>query len=546
MPSSITLTVSHLPTSTSFFLSALQPLHYEYRGSTDNNNTVGFGSSSTPDAPPDFWLSQEIPGVPAGAVHVAFPATSHTQVQQFFSAALKAGARVHGEPATRDTDGYYSGAVIDFDGNSIEAVYRPIYSEEKENNVHSVVSTRAKDDTKSTVSSTRSQKPQPAVSGDVIDKLVSEARGAAQHARAVVNNVRPSPQNPDERKQDGVVGTLLGVAAGAALAYAFTGRKEKNRSASPDSDPEGRRPSFPGRAYSVPTTPSELSRSSSRQRAIELPPRENSKRSKGYHVDRRRRATTAEAPDYSYAKPSSHRSRRKSMSALSSTRGSDRGQHTKTVEPSPSINSRASRPRRSSAASKHDPDVSAKVSHAGTTATQHHSKEPKNDRAYPPSAFDKLSAKVSAAVEQIPLPGFQSTTDNTHSNTHHHHHNHERGTSETSSPTTVKPMRENPSSHNHHHHHHHHRSKPRSRSRSRSHSHSRHHHYHQPPPSRAGTWPDLTTTTQTPTTRSRSKHRDDPPTTVVGVGVPNDEITPDDSISQISSVVPPSPKGGRR
>lgn len=121
MPSSITLTVKHLPTSTSFFLSALQPLDYVYRGRVDN--TIGFGLK---DSPPDFWISQETPGVPAGAAHVAFPAGSQKIVNDFFIAAIKAGGKCHGEPALRDQkSGYFSAAIIDFDGNSIEAVYRP-------------------------------------------------------------------------------------------------------------------------------------------------------------------------------------------------------------------------------------------------------------------------------------------------------------------------------------------------------------------------------------------------------------------------------------
>ena len=230
MPSSITLTVSHLPTSTSFFLSALQPLNYEYRGAIDNNTTIAFGSSLRPDTPPDFWLTQEIPGVPAGAAHVAFPATTHTQVQRFFSAATKAGGRIHGGPATRDASGYYSAAVIDFDGNSIEAVYRPTYSENKENDSFTVVSSKTKDEPKSLANTAHSKTAQPAGSGDVLDKVVLEARTAAQRARNVVNNVRTPSHNAEETKQDGIVGTLLGVAAGAALTYVFTGYRDKNRS----------------------------------------------------------------------------------------------------------------------------------------------------------------------------------------------------------------------------------------------------------------------------------------------------------------------------
>ena len=56
--SHLTLTVSHLPTSTSFFLSCLQPLGYKFIGRHDEY--IGFGSKA--DEPADFWLAQEQPG----------------------------------------------------------------------------------------------------------------------------------------------------------------------------------------------------------------------------------------------------------------------------------------------------------------------------------------------------------------------------------------------------------------------------------------------------------------------------------------------------
>ena len=260
MPSSITLTVSNLPTSTSFFLSALQPLDYVYRGRCDN--TIGFGSATSPSAPADFWITQEVPGVPAGAAHVAFNAPSRLAVQHFFTAALKAGGKFHGDPAIRDGSGYYSAAVIDFDGNSIEAVYRPTFSDDKENDVKSVVSNAkstatARSAAKTSVSraapmeakssfsrpaptvvqSTTSRAPPPPPlqasssgsskpSGDIIESLMTEARNAANVAREIVERARPSMNTTSGASGGGsgetIIGTLLGVAAGAALHYAFT------------------------------------------------------------------------------------------------------------------------------------------------------------------------------------------------------------------------------------------------------------------------------------------------------------------------------------
>jgi hypothetical protein len=53
--SHVGLTVSHVPSACSFFLSALQPLGYKYVG--NQGDSVGFG---TDDA--DFFLCPEVPG----------------------------------------------------------------------------------------------------------------------------------------------------------------------------------------------------------------------------------------------------------------------------------------------------------------------------------------------------------------------------------------------------------------------------------------------------------------------------------------------------
>ena len=262
MPSSITLTVSHLASSTSFFLSTLQPLGYVYRGRV--GNTIGFGSSTNSSAPTDFWLQQETARFPVGAAHVAFPAPSRQAVHDFFVAALKAGGRLHGEPAVRDSSGYYSAAVIDFDSNSIEAVYRPNFSDEKENNTKylgtsrsSTAHTKATSTTPESIvysavpitagSTTLSPKlphcsdicinlpPTRAPSGDILNGIVQRAKTAANLAKQVANNTRssevlPGPSPGKTGPTEAIVGTLLGVAAGAALHYAFSNRTEQKPS----------------------------------------------------------------------------------------------------------------------------------------------------------------------------------------------------------------------------------------------------------------------------------------------------------------------------
>ncbi|KAL1953771.1 hypothetical protein VTO42DRAFT_2268 [Malbranchea cinnamomea] len=231
--SHLTLTVSHLPTSTSFFLSCLQPLGYRFIGRHDNS--VGFGSE--PGEPADFWISEERPGVPATAAHVAFPAPSREAVNSFFIAALKAGGKIHGEPCLRDTEqNYYSAAVIDFDGNSIEAVHRPSYSRNKSRSSDksltaiengSVVSKASS--VKSRSVATREPSP-PSEVGSVAKSTVSHrsrhTTGLEDRPRPTINPAPPATQlqvPPKENNLTGakaVVSTLIGAAAGAAIAYA--------------------------------------------------------------------------------------------------------------------------------------------------------------------------------------------------------------------------------------------------------------------------------------------------------------------------------------
>lgn len=56
--SHLTLTVSHLPSSTSFFLACLQPLGYKFIGRSDEY--IGFGQR--PGEPADFWITEQRPG----------------------------------------------------------------------------------------------------------------------------------------------------------------------------------------------------------------------------------------------------------------------------------------------------------------------------------------------------------------------------------------------------------------------------------------------------------------------------------------------------
>ncbi|KAL8658924.1 MAG: hypothetical protein Q9226_000715 [Calogaya cf. arnoldii] len=208
--SHIGLTVSHLPTSCSFFLAALAPLGYRYCG--QSGNQIGFGIDDA-----EFFISQETGSIKASSAHIAFLAPSRNVVEDFFIAALKAGGRIHGEPTERDpATGYYSAAVLDFDDNSIEVMHRH----------HKVASTSHSNDgleadrvlswQKKVVASTVSQHSQCArASPGVIVTNISKP------TIMLSDQTTPVKARSDQSSKT-LLGTLLGAAAGAAVAYAMT------------------------------------------------------------------------------------------------------------------------------------------------------------------------------------------------------------------------------------------------------------------------------------------------------------------------------------
>ncbi|KAL4969974.1 VOC family protein [Aspergillus stella-maris] len=236
--SHLTLTVSHLPTSTSFFLSCLQPLGYKFIGRHDDY--IGFGQNS--NEPADFWITEQKPGFPAGAAHIAFPAPSKDAVNSFFIHALKAGGKLHGEPKTRDAQsGYFSAAVMDMDGNSIEAVYRPDSDTKSSSGSSTVAKSVASKPAlaliengsvvskASTIKSAAKSHTSRAIT--TVDRAAPSERSASVVSSREIQQAPPQPyivhthttQNTDDGKAaKTIVGTLIGAAAGAAIAYAMS------------------------------------------------------------------------------------------------------------------------------------------------------------------------------------------------------------------------------------------------------------------------------------------------------------------------------------
>jgi hypothetical protein len=112
--------------SKAFYLAALAPLGIgvvmavskEESGAPSDYS--GFGSNGKPY----FWIGEG--NAPAGAsgMHLAFVAQTRKQVDDFYRAAIAAGAKDNGAPGIRAHyhPNYYGAFVIDLNGVNLEAV----------------------------------------------------------------------------------------------------------------------------------------------------------------------------------------------------------------------------------------------------------------------------------------------------------------------------------------------------------------------------------------------------------------------------------------
>ena len=109
------LPVSNVARSKEFYARVLAPLGYH--NNMQFEDAAGFNDGKNTD----FWIGKKSPIVP---LHLAFEASSAEQVQNFYRAALAAGARDNGAPGYRDYwPGYYAAFALDPDGHNIEAVW---------------------------------------------------------------------------------------------------------------------------------------------------------------------------------------------------------------------------------------------------------------------------------------------------------------------------------------------------------------------------------------------------------------------------------------
>ncbi len=120
----IILTVSSIERSLAFYEAALKPLNIRfflpYKGEGDHPDLWGLGDGRRAF----FWLKQGKPD--PDSIHWGFMAESHDKVDEFYRAALSAGAKDNISPRIRSeyTPDYYAADVLDPDGYSLEVVPR--------------------------------------------------------------------------------------------------------------------------------------------------------------------------------------------------------------------------------------------------------------------------------------------------------------------------------------------------------------------------------------------------------------------------------------
>jgi len=115
--------VSDFRKSKAFYAAALQPLGITLLAEVTAEQSgggahAGFGAANKAF----FWIGDH--GRACTGVHIAFTAKTRAQVDSFYEAALKAGAKDNGAPGPRPHyhENYYGAFVLDPDGNNIEAV----------------------------------------------------------------------------------------------------------------------------------------------------------------------------------------------------------------------------------------------------------------------------------------------------------------------------------------------------------------------------------------------------------------------------------------
>lgn len=275
----MTLPVSNLARSTSFYLAALSPLGYgfisrvQHETLTTSSEAVGLGPQGSSRV--DVFLSQSSRDGAASpnSAHVVFPAISRIAVREFYAAALQAGGQPVARPDNLPTsDGMFATIITDLDGNRIEVCFADPSSRSGEDPPEQTAQFASpRPETNSAIdewregvadsvapeSVTSLATPTSAKSTSASQALKSAAlaAGQSQTLKSVVSAAaqsKMSSKRPEENSRTAastkssqkgssistpsldvggkaVAGTLIGAAAGAALAYTMIQSKKDSQ-----------------------------------------------------------------------------------------------------------------------------------------------------------------------------------------------------------------------------------------------------------------------------------------------------------------------------
>ncbi|KAF2211116.1 hypothetical protein CERZMDRAFT_106593 [Cercospora zeae-maydis SCOH1-5] len=238
------LTVSHIPSATSFYLAALQPLGYRFIG--HQGDSIGLGVDSA-----DFFITQAPIGTRPSPNHIAFLAENRNIVRDCYTASLEAGGRPSGSPDYRNADcTCFNAAVEDHDGNTVEFIFRQPHGQgagcgEAAPSEHSRVLTwrenvdeaGAADDAQSVAKSATSQGSQVSKATTLKSRMqtaIDLAKSTAESTKSAapsqgVSRATTAPSNAGSSfPSKTIIGTALGAAAGAALIFALHREESKN------------------------------------------------------------------------------------------------------------------------------------------------------------------------------------------------------------------------------------------------------------------------------------------------------------------------------
>lgn len=121
------LHLHHFQPSISFYTSALQPLDYQIVGRAQGSVTLGIPADTNHISDVIIAVASPKSSVQSPKYHITFAASTPAAVHRFFKAARIAGGRSCQDPhVSGDRSSRLSAVVDDLDGNSIEVVHQPV------------------------------------------------------------------------------------------------------------------------------------------------------------------------------------------------------------------------------------------------------------------------------------------------------------------------------------------------------------------------------------------------------------------------------------